>query len=251
MKYTIIRDDISLFSADAIVLPANPMLKEGSGTSKAIFEKAGSKQLKKACSDVVKRYGKIYVGAAMPTLAFDLEANYITHAVNPKWIDGNHNEYELLSAAYLSSLEQADLLGCESLAIPLLSSGNNGFDMEVSFEIADRVISQYNPKNKLADVFLIIYGRYVTAMLREKNISFKENINDLYIFGKDEKYRTPVEKAVRFMGDTSILFLETAMNLCQEKINDPEFRKHVLKKGAEIAKQEIVPMIKTENKMTK
>ena len=35
MKYTIVRDDISLFDADAIVLPANPGLKEGSGTSSA------------------------------------------------------------------------------------------------------------------------------------------------------------------------------------------------------------------------
>ena len=31
--------------ADAIVLPSNKYLKEGSGTSKAIFEKAGRAQL--------------------------------------------------------------------------------------------------------------------------------------------------------------------------------------------------------------
>ncbi|MGI6110480.1 MAG: hypothetical protein ACOYB8_11655 [Eubacteriaceae bacterium] len=42
MKFEVVRDDITRMSADAIVLPANSKLKPGSGTSKAIFEKAGN-----------------------------------------------------------------------------------------------------------------------------------------------------------------------------------------------------------------
>ena len=103
MEYKIVRDDISKFSADAIVIPANPLLKEGSGTSNAIFSKAGKKELKKACSDVVNRLGQIYVGTAVPTLAFKMDADFIIHAVTPRWIDGQHNEYELLSSAYYAS----------------------------------------------------------------------------------------------------------------------------------------------------
>ena len=49
MTIEIVRNDITNMKADAIVLPANKYLKEGSGTSKAIFEKAGRAQLEKAC----------------------------------------------------------------------------------------------------------------------------------------------------------------------------------------------------------
>lgn len=41
MKLEVIRNDITNMCVDAIVLPANFRLKEGSGTSNAIFEKAG------------------------------------------------------------------------------------------------------------------------------------------------------------------------------------------------------------------
>ena len=41
-------------SVSAIVLPANEKLKEGSGTSRAIFEKAGRKALASACIAIAK-----------------------------------------------------------------------------------------------------------------------------------------------------------------------------------------------------
>ena len=69
--------------ADAIVLPANPELKEGSGVSTAIFKKAGREKLKKACDDIVEKKGKIRVGMAVPTLCFELDATYVIHADEP------------------------------------------------------------------------------------------------------------------------------------------------------------------------
>lgn len=49
MQFEITRNDITNMAVDAIVLPANLRLREGSGTSKAVFEKAGRKELEKAC----------------------------------------------------------------------------------------------------------------------------------------------------------------------------------------------------------
>lgn len=49
MLYKVIRNDITKMTVDAIVLPANPKLAEGPGASAAIFEKAGRKQLTRAC----------------------------------------------------------------------------------------------------------------------------------------------------------------------------------------------------------
>lgn len=54
MQFEITRNDITNMAVDAIVLPANLRLREGSGTSKAIFEKAGRKELEKACKGALK-----------------------------------------------------------------------------------------------------------------------------------------------------------------------------------------------------
>lgn len=110
MQFEVVKTNIVNIVADAIVLPANKSLKEGSGTSRAIFEAAGRKALTKAC-DKIKH---CETGNAVPTLAFDLSAKYIIHAVVPRWVEGESGEYDLLSSAYLSSLNIADIMGCES-----------------------------------------------------------------------------------------------------------------------------------------
>lgn len=52
MPFLLIRDDITRVAADAIVNPANPLLREGSGTSRAIHLAAGEAQLKRACERI-------------------------------------------------------------------------------------------------------------------------------------------------------------------------------------------------------
>ena len=117
MKFKIIKANIVDVASDAIVLPANEGLKEGPGSSKAIFSAAGRKELTQAC----KKLGHRNIGSAVPTLAYNLSSKYIIHAVVPKWIDGEHSEYDLLSSAYLAALNIAEVMGCESIAFPLLA----------------------------------------------------------------------------------------------------------------------------------
>ncbi|MBR3242707.1 MAG: macro domain-containing protein, partial [Parasporobacterium sp.] len=66
MNYEIIRDDISKFNGNAVVLPANTKLKEGPGASAAIYEAAGKKELTAACAVARKKYGKLSTGMAVP-----------------------------------------------------------------------------------------------------------------------------------------------------------------------------------------
>lgn len=152
MEFEIVRANIINVSADAIVVPANEKLKEGAGTSKAVFAAAGRSKLKEACAE----YGHCDVGAAVPTPAFGLNAKYILHAVTPRWKDGNHEEYELLSSAYLSALKLADIMNCQSVAIPLLASGHNGFDRELAFQIAAESIHAFEAEH-LKKVMLVVY----------------------------------------------------------------------------------------------
>lgn len=153
MIFDVVRSDIINIKADAIVLSANEHLKEGGMASHAIFEAAGRKALTKACDKI----GYCATGSAVPTCAFNLNARYIIHAVAPHWVDGKSNEYNLLSSAYLSALNVADIIGCESIAFPLLSSGYNKFDKELAVKIATESIHSFCGVN-LKKAYLVVYG---------------------------------------------------------------------------------------------
>ena len=171
MEYVIERGNIVHCDTDAIVLPANKHLKEGLGTSHAIFSAAGRKELTKACSDI----GFCELGTAVPTSGYKLKADYIIHAVVPKWIDGNHNEYELLSSAYISALGVADVMKCESIAFPMLSAGNNGFDRSLAFQIARESISRFEGQS-LKEVKIIVYDEEMAVFVKTQGFDVLDHI---------------------------------------------------------------------------
>lgn len=246
MNFEIVRNDITNMKVDAVVLPANKYLKEGSGTSKAIFEKAGRAKLEKACNDYLKKHKSVWIGSAVLTSGFNLDADYIIHAVLPKWIDGEHDEYNLLSTAYLSSLELADLAGCKTVAFPLLASGNNRFDANLALEIAVNSINAFNPTNKLEKVYLVLYGMKAVAFAKERGYEVDEIIDQKYVLENNEEYKNSkqrtanqamevVTKAAGVMGKYAELFAKDGVELAQEYMDNSENRKKLLEKGAEIA----------------
>lgn len=176
MEFQAVKGDITTIKATAIVLPANTALKEGSGASQAIFQKAGRKELTAAC----KELAPVEVGSAIATPAFALPAEYILHAVVPKWQGGTKNEYALLSSAYLSCLAIADALDCESIAFPLLAAGNNGFNLRLAIQIAQESIISYKPENNLKKVFLVVYNEAAKIMMLQSGISVEPMIPPEY-----------------------------------------------------------------------
>ena len=125
MDIEIVSANIIDICADAIVLPANEKLKEGSGTSKAIFEAAGRSNLKQECEKI----GHCEVGSAVPTSAYNLNAKYIIHAVVPKWRGGNNNEYGLLSSGTICvpfgfTKEMRTLCGTTATVVSTIGSGD-------------------------------------------------------------------------------------------------------------------------------
>ena len=231
MDYIVTRNDITLMDVDAIVLPANSKLKEGSGASTAIFRKAGREELTKACADITRKKSDISVGTAVPTLGFDLEATYIIHAVVPQWRDGHSNEYELLSSAYYSSLELADLLSCESVAIPLLAAGNNGFDLDLAIEIALKSIDAFEPSNRLTEVHLVIYGMRAADKFRKLHIPFSEEIDEAYVLGHNESYHPQQRKPKRGLKNVAKKYLDEAIKQAGEYFSDPENVKKIVQFG--------------------
>ncbi len=230
MDFNIVKGNIVDAQVDAIVLPANAAMKEGSGASTAIFEAAGRRQLTKAC----ERIGKCEVGLAVPTKAFKLNSKYIIHAVVPRWIDGNHNEYELLSSAYASSLELADALDeCDSIAFPLLASGNNGFDLEFAFDIAVESITRFNSKT-LKSVTVVAYGKRIADIIKEKGY-------EATVLPRSMDVEDIDNRLVKLAKNVKGVAVDVAFNVAESQIIEgmrffekPENRKKVFEFGKEV-----------------
>ena len=183
MPFLMIRNDITKVAADAIVNPANRNLLQGSGTSRAIYQAAGEQELTAACEAI----GHCELGRAVCTPAFGLSAKYVFHAVCPAWHGGGFGEAEQLAGAYHSALELAAEYHCESVAFPLLSSGNYGYPKEQAFRIAVDTITQYVMEHDLT-VYLVLYDRDSLAVSRKLFASVEEYIDDHYVAQNDESY---------------------------------------------------------------
>ena len=211
MPFLMIRNDITKVTADAIINPANRKLLQGSGTSRAIYQAAGEQELTAACEAI----GYCEPGRAVCTPAFGLPAKYIFHAVCPAWHGGFFGEAKQLAGAYHSALELAAEYHCESVAFPLLSSGNYGYPKEQAFRIAVDTITQYVMEHDLT-VYLVLYDRHSLAVSRKLFASVEEYIDDHYVAQNDESYqfdrrrRESVERRRWRLEEEATPMLETA-----------------------------------------
>lgn len=229
MNYEFVTGNIASIVADAIVLPANTLLKEGAGASTALFEAAGRRKLEKACEKI----GSCPVGCAVPTPAFDLKAKYILHTVVSKWIDGEHDEYNMLCAAYLSALELADYLECRTVAFPLLASGNNGFDLNLAFEIAKMSIEQFEGKY-LDKAIIVLYGYRVNSIVKEKGftvIPITGQVNDVVDFVERKAKK---QQLIEGGKNIARLFVEDTVEKALIWLREKPNRELVMKKAAMI-----------------
>ena len=153
MPFEIVRNDITNMHVDAIVNTANPRPVIGAGTDSRIHEVAGPKLL-----EARKLIGSIEVGHAAITPAFDLNATYVIHTVGPVWLDGTHDEEMLLRSCYENSLNLAVQHGCQSVAFPLISTGNYGFPKDKALQIAISVFSTFLLEHEV-QIYLVVFNR--------------------------------------------------------------------------------------------
>lgn len=133
-------NDITKLHVDAIVNAANWELQAGGGVCGAIFRAAGGK-LQEECNQLAP----CPVGKAVVTTGYQLPAEWIIHAVGPRYQDYSNAEEasRLLASAYLESLRLATQLGLKSIAFPSISTGIFGFPLEKACPIALRTTMDY------------------------------------------------------------------------------------------------------------
>lgn len=232
MEIIFIKKDISKVSANAIVLPANELLKEGLGVSKAIFAAAGKEQLTEACAKI----GFCNTCESVSTPAYNLKAEHIIHSVVPK---RNHsltdeNEY-LLCSTYTSALQLADDLCCRSVAIPLLGSGNNGFTSEDSLIVALVAINGFESKN-LKEVIICIYNDTDTDLVLSRGYTFSDSNTDFRIM-HEEAFVNKIESNINIAPNIYVRTDDTVTH-------DVKYVKHIV--GPKLLKSlqdKIIPMV--------
>ena len=153
MPFEIVRNDITNMRVDAIVNTANPRPVVGPGVDSAIHAAAGPQLLMER-----QRIGRIAVGNAELTVAYGLDAKYVIHTVGPVWDGGSYGEEALLRNCYDNSLKLALKNNCQSIAFPLISTGNYGFPKDKALQIAISAFSAFLLEHEM-QIYLVVFDR--------------------------------------------------------------------------------------------
>jgi O-acetyl-ADP-ribose deacetylase len=127
--------DITRYPADAIVNAANSELEPGGGVCGAIHRKGGP-VIAEECRKILRERGTVPPGGAVATIAGNLEAKYVIHAIGPVWRGGHAGEADALASCYRVSVRLADDFNLHSIAFPAISTGIYGYPLEQAAQVA-------------------------------------------------------------------------------------------------------------------
>ena len=157
----LVEGDITEMETQAIVNAANENLVLGAGVAGAIRAKGGP-SIQEECDAI----GPTPVGRAALTRAGDLKADYVIHAVGPRWGEGD--EEAKLAGAIRSSLDLAATKGLTSIALPAVSTGIFGFPVGEAARISIRTAGEHlKTGTSLQLIVFCLYGRETYDVFRE------------------------------------------------------------------------------------
>lgn len=184
MPFYFKRGDLVATECDAIVNASNVNLKMVEGVGRAIFHKAGDKELTYAC----KQIGHCDVGHAVLTPSFNLtNAKAIIHAVGPIYINGKHDEEKNLRKVYQSVFKIALDNNFKTLAFPLLS-GEFNYPLRECYEIAEDEIKKFLMHHRDFKIYMILFKNFPENISEDEQTrlskfilnNFKTNANTGY-----------------------------------------------------------------------
>ena len=175
MPLQIVRNDITKIKCDAIVNAANTSLLGGGGVDGAIHKAAGPELLKDC-----KKLGGCGVGQAKITGAYQLPCRYVIHTVGPMWEGGMYGEKMLLESCYRQSLQLAVEKGCQSVAVPLISSGAYGYPKEQALQVASNSIRDFLMEHDML-VYLVVFDKKSFQISEEIFSDIQSYIDDYYV----------------------------------------------------------------------
>ena len=175
MPFEIVRNDITLMQADAIVNSASAAPVIGGSTDALIHAAAGPELLQAR-----KRIGHLAVGEAAITPAYGLRAKYVIHTVGPRWQGGGAGEEQLLERCWRTSLELAHRQGCKSIAFPLLCAGTCGFPGDRALRCAIRAVSGFLLEQEM-QVWIVVFRREDFRLSEQLQREVRSYVDEHYV----------------------------------------------------------------------
>jgi O-acetyl-ADP-ribose deacetylase (regulator of RNase III) len=136
--------DITEQNVDAIVNAANSHLAGGAGVDGAIHAAGGPAIME----DTARYPDGCPTGGAVQSVAGNLSAKHVFHAVGPVWHGGKQGEPEMLAAAYRSCMKLAVEQDCDSIAFPAISAGAYGYPLDLAANIAIKAVTDFQKWHK-------------------------------------------------------------------------------------------------------
>lgn len=181
MPFEIVRNNIENMQVDALVdfFNRNPLME--SAAYKGKFESDG-----KEVHFERKNLGNVNLGESFITPRYSLDSKYVIHTAAPIWEDGTKFEENILSSCYKSALALAKDHDCESIAFPLISSGNYGFKNTLYLETAVREISYFLSSNDM-QIYLVVPDKEAFSLSDKLFESVSSYIDENYIGRRDNR----------------------------------------------------------------
>ena len=157
-ELSVVEGDIAALDVDAVANAANDHLWMGAGVAGAI-KRAGGGEIEREA--VAK--GPISVGDAVATGAGRLPARYVIHAA----VMGQdlQTSADTISRATRRTLEVADDLGVESVALPAFGTGVGGFSVDECARLMVGVAREFDGTS-VREIVFAVFGESPAAAFR-------------------------------------------------------------------------------------
>lgn len=166
-RLELVKGDITEQQVDAIVNAANSSLAGGAGVDGAIHQMGGPAIM----ADTDLKYPEgCPTGGAVASVAGNLGARFVFHAVGPIWKGGRSNEPAELASALRACLKLALEHQCQSIAIPAVSTGAYGYPLDLASRTSLKTVVDFIKWHKAPHVvrFVLfdaaVYAAFATAL---------------------------------------------------------------------------------------
>lgn len=166
----VIKGDITTCETDAIVNPANSLMKMGGGVAGAIKRSAGIEVEEEAI-----RYAPVPVGSAVATSAGRLKSKYIIHAPTMEK-PAMRTTKDKVFLATLASLNVAESLKIKSIAIPAMGAGVGGVPLDDAAKMIVKAIRKHLSEVKTCLEEILLIGLSDETVSAFKHAMFDDNL---------------------------------------------------------------------------
>ncbi len=200
MGFRIVHGDILKFKADAIVNPTDRRYSGGGGVDYQIHNAVGP-----ALREATYQLSQLHLGEAKVTEGFNLNARYIIHTSAPHWYGDEYLTESLLGSCYRNSIATARLLGCRSIAFPLIGSRGKRIPKEIALSTAIDAIYECIDEKDDIDVTLLIYNENADQgydeLLESVQMFIAENYEPLDELPQDHMVSEPIPRDLQALID--------------------------------------------------